>query len=183
MGIDPGCIYLILSHHIHDRAYCGGPQDHGDLSCEAGQIWDYEGYLILIIALDSIYLNLYDDISNRSSEGVSQACTDDLSAQEIWEEPNIQGVIFDKTWHNDVDLGAIVQEGHASLSIDSYSGYVLNPIPLIKGVRIQEGSLYLKFYALGVLSSGIFGGVTFVLGAWAPFFSAVPSFGLNVSLF
>ena len=47
---------------------------HGDLSCEVGQVWDNEGYLILIIALDSIYLNLYDDIANGLSEGVSQAC-------------------------------------------------------------------------------------------------------------
>ena len=61
MGIDPGChqcIYLLLSYHIcNDAAYCGGSQDHGDPSHKVGQIWDYEGYLILIIALDSIYLN------------------------------------------------------------------------------------------------------------------------------
>ena len=85
MGIDPGChqcIYL-LSYNIHNVAYCGGSQDHRDLSNEVGQIWDYEGYLILIIALDSIYLDPYDDIANKLSEGISQACADDSSAHEV----------------------------------------------------------------------------------------------------
>ena len=37
-------------------AYHGGSKDHGNLSCEIGQVQDYKGYLILIIALDSVYL-------------------------------------------------------------------------------------------------------------------------------
>ena len=88
MGVDPGChqhVYLLLSYHIHDVVYCGGSQDHRDLNHKVGQIWDYEGYLILIIALDSIYLNLYYDVANRPSEGVSQACPDDSSAYKVWE--------------------------------------------------------------------------------------------------
>ena len=40
-----------------------------------GQIWDYKGYLIFIIALDSIYLNLYDDVAHRSGKCVSHAYT------------------------------------------------------------------------------------------------------------
>ena len=86
MGVDPGChqcIYLLLSYHIHDVAYCGGSQDCRDPSCKVGHIWDYEGYLILIITLDSIYLNPYDDIANSSSEGVPQACTDDSSSHKV----------------------------------------------------------------------------------------------------
>ena len=86
MGIDPGClqcIYLLLSYHIHDAAYCGRSQDHRDPSHKVGQIRDYEGYLILIIALDSIYFNLYYDIANRLSDGVSQACADDSSTHEV----------------------------------------------------------------------------------------------------
>ena len=76
MGVDcsPRVLPVCPSHsllHIHDVAYQGGPQDHGDLSCEVRQIWDYKGYLIPIIALDSIYLNPYEDVANRSSEGVS----------------------------------------------------------------------------------------------------------------
>ena len=178
MGVDPGChrcVYLILSYHIHDVVYHGGSQDHGDPSCEVGQIWNYEGYLVLIMALDSIYLNPYDDIANRSSEAVSQACIDDLSTYKVWERPNIQRVIFDEPWHNGVDLGTVVQESHAYLPIDSYSGYVLDPVPLVKWVRIQEGSLHLVFYTLGVLSWGTFGMVAFPWGAKAPFFGAIPS--------
>ena len=85
-GVNPRChqcIQLFLFYHIHDVAYHGGSQEHGDPSCKVGQIWDYEGYLILLIALDSIYLNLYDDVANRLSEGVSQACTDNSSAREV----------------------------------------------------------------------------------------------------
>ena len=186
MGIDPWCcqcIYLILSYHVHDTAYCGGPQDQGDLSHEAGQIWDYEGYLILIIAMDSIYLNPYDNIANRSSEGVSQACTDDSSAYEVQERPNVQRVMFNETWCNGVDLGAIVQEGHASLSIDSYLCYVFDPIPSIKGVWIQEGSLCLIF-----MSWVSYPGAPLVVsplfeGLRLPSLVPSPLFGLNVKLF
>ena len=129
-----------------------GSQDHKDPSHKVGQIWDYEGYLILIIGLDSIYLNPYDDVANRSSEGVSQACADDSSTHNLWKRPHFQGVILNEPWCDGVDLGAIVQENHASLSIDSYPCYVLNPVPLIKGVGIQEGSLCLTFYTLDVPS-------------------------------
>ena len=178
MGIDPGChqcIHLTLFYHFHNAAYHRGFQDHGDPSHEVGQIQDYEGYLILIIALDSIYLDLYDDIVNRSSEGVSQACADDSPAYKVWERPNIQRVIFNEPWHNGVDLGAIVQESHVSLPIDFYSGHILDPLPTVKGPGIQEGSLHLAFYSLGVMSWGTFGMVTFPWGAQAHFFSAVPS--------
>ena len=70
-------------------------------------------------------------------------------------------MIVNEPWHNGVDLGAIVQENHADLPIDSYSGYVLDPIPLVKGVGIQEGSLHLAFYTLGVPSWGTFSVVSF----------------------
>ena len=139
MGIDQGCchcVYLLLSYHIHDAAYCGGSQDHGDPSCEVGQIQDYKGYLILTTALDSIYLNPYDDIANKLSEGVSQACTDDSSAHEVGERHDIQRVISNEPWHKGVDLGAIVQESHVSLPIDSYPGHILNPVSSVKGARI-----------------------------------------------
>ena len=152
----------------------GVPRIMGTQTHEVGQIWNYEGCLILI-ALDSIDLNLYDDIANRSSEGVSQACTDDSPAYKVWERPNVQRVIFNKPWCSGVDLGTIVQESHASLPIDSYSGHILDPILLVKGVGIQEGSLHLAFYAWGVPSLGTFGMVAFPWGAQAPFFAAIPS--------
>ena len=131
MDIDLGCsqcVYLLF-YYIYNAAYCGGSQDHRDLSHKVGQIHDYEGYLILIISLDSIYLNPYDDIANRLSKGVSQACTDDSSTHKVWERLDVQGVIFNKPQCNGVDLGTIVQEAHTSLPVDYYPGYILNPIP------------------------------------------------------
>ena len=68
LGTDPRhhqYIYLLLLYHIHKVAYCGGSKDHGDPNHKVRQIWDYQGYLILIVALDSVYLNLYDDVANR----------------------------------------------------------------------------------------------------------------------
>ena len=177
-GVDPGCcqcIYLFFFYHIHDLAYCRDSQYHGFQSHKVGQIQDYEGYLILIIALNSIYFNPYDDVANRSNEGVSKACTDELSTYEVWERPNIQRVIFNEPWYSGVDLCAIVQESHATVSVDSHSGHVLNPVPLVKGVRIQEGSLHSVFYAWRIPSWGTFGMVAFSWGAQAPFFGALPS--------
>ena len=74
LGVDPRYhqhVYLLLLDHIHDMAYYGGSQDHRDPNHEVRQIWDYQGYLILIMALDSIYLNPYDDIANRLSKCIS----------------------------------------------------------------------------------------------------------------
>ena len=86
MGVDARhqqCVYLSLFYHIHDAAYHWGSEDHGEPSYKGGQVQDNEGYLILIIALNSIYLNPYDDIAYGSNEGVSQACTDDLSTYKV----------------------------------------------------------------------------------------------------
>ena len=96
------------------------------------------------------------------------------------ERPNVQRVIFNEPWCNDVDLGAIVQESNASIPIDSYSGYVLNPVPSVKGVRFQKGVCIQHF--MPWVSWVTFGMVTF------PFFpqpSLVlsPLSGLNVSRF
>ena len=44
-----------------------------------------------------------------------------------------------------------------ALSIDFYPGHILNPIPLVKWVLIEEGSLCLASYAMGVPSWGTFG--------------------------
>ena len=151
-GPYPGCCqctHLAFFHDIHDVAYSGGSQDQGDPSSKVGQIQDYQGYLILIIALDFIYLNLDDNRAIRLSECVSRAFADDSSAYEVWERPDMQRIIVDEPWHNSVDLSAIVQ---AAFSIDSYSGYVLDPIPSVKGVGIQERSLCLAFYTLDVPS-------------------------------
>ena len=44
------------------------------------QIQVHQGYLILIIALDSIHLNLYDDVAHRLGKHIPQAYTGDSSA-------------------------------------------------------------------------------------------------------
>ena len=43
--------------------------------------------------------------------------------------------------HDGVDLGAIVQESHTTLTIYIHFSYVFDPMPMLKGVQIQEGSL------------------------------------------
>ena len=55
---------------------------------------------------------------------------------------------FNISWFNGVNLHVIVLESHAALPIDFYSGYVLDHIPSIKGVRVQEGSQCTAVYIL-----------------------------------
>ena len=76
---------------------------------------------------------------------------------------------FNETWCDCVYLCTIVEEGHTALSINPYPGHVFDPIPSLERVGIQEGSLCVTSYALGNLSWGAFGGVTFPRGVWAPF--------------
>ena len=59
-------------------------------------------------------------------------------------------------------LCAIIEESHTALSIDLYFGYILNPIPMLEGIRIQEGSLIALPYTLGASSWGVLGVVTFI---------------------
>ena len=53
------------------------------------------------------------------------------------------------------------KESHTALPINPYPGYILHPIPSLKGIGIQEGSLCMTFCALGVPSWGAFSMVTF----------------------
>ena len=71
------------------------------------------------------------------------------------------------------------------LPIDSYPGYVLDPIPSVKGVRIQEReSVFGILCTLGAPSWGTFGGVTLLCGAQVSLLWCCPLFsGLNASLF
>ena len=61
-GIPKASISLSF-HNIHNAAYGGGPQDSRDLFGKFQLIWDYQGYLVLNIALDSIYLNPDNNIA------------------------------------------------------------------------------------------------------------------------
>ena len=86
---------------------------------------------------------------------------------------------FDKTWLDGVYLHAIVKEGHTALSINPYPGHVFDPIPSLERVGIQEGSLCVTYYALGIPSWGAFGGVTFPGGSGLPSLVPCPLCGLN----
>ena len=77
-------------------------------------------------------------------------------------------------------LGTIVYEGHTTFPIYPHFSYVFDPIPLLKGVQIQEGNLQIGFYASGASIWGLFM-VLVVRGVWASFVDAIPSFPLTVS--
>ena len=61
-------------------AYCRDSQNDRDPCHEVGQIWDDQGYLILIIAPDSVYLNPYDDVAHRMGKHIPEAYIGDTSA-------------------------------------------------------------------------------------------------------
>ena len=77
--------------------------------------------------------------------------------------------------HGGVDLWTIVQESHATLSIYPHSGYILDPMPMLKGVWIQEGCLWGGFYTSRVSVWGLFNALVVGKGFWAPFIDAIPS--------
>ena len=54
------------------------------------------------------------------------------------------------------NLGTIVQEGHTTFPIYPHFSYVFNPVPSLKGVQIQEGSLLSSLYALAASVWGSF---------------------------
>ena len=85
-------------------------------------------------------------------------------------------MILNKTQCDGVYLCAIIEEGYTSLSVNPYPGYNFNPIPLMEGIRIQEGSLFTMPYALGILLWANFGMAAFPWGSQLPFSSTVPSF-------
>ena len=64
--------------------------------------------------------------------------------------------------HNGIYLHAIIKEGHRALSTDLHLGYILDPMPLLEGIRIQEGSLCASLYALGAPSGVVIGMVAFI---------------------
>ena len=79
-------------------------------------------------------------------------------------------------------LGTIVQEGHTTFPIYPYFSYIFDPVPLLKGVQIQEGSLWSCLDALEASTWGLFVVLVIVRGVQAPFIDAVPSFPFNYFL-
>ena len=103
--------YLFLLNHIYNVAYHRNPQNDGDPCHKVWQVWDYQGYLILIIALDSIHLNPYN-IAYQSGKGITQTHTGDLSTYQVQEESYPLRMAFDQMWHDGVYLCTIIKEGH-----------------------------------------------------------------------
>ena len=62
-------------------------------------------------------------------------------------------------------LHTIIEESHTTLSVDLHLGYIFGPIPMLEGIRMQEGSLHTLSSALGTTSVAAFSVVTFVGGA------------------
>ena len=84
--------------------------------------------------------------------------------------------------HGGIYLGTIVQKGHTTFPIYPHFSYVFNPVPLLKGVQIQEGSLQSSFYSSGASVWGLFVALVIVRGIQAPFIDTVPSFPFNCFL-
>ena len=62
---------------------------------------------------------------------------------------------FHITGCDSIYLHAIIKESHSVLSIDLHLGFVLDSIPMLKGIRIQEESLSALSYTLGASSWGV----------------------------
>ena len=92
-------------------------------------------------------------------------------------------MILNVSWHNGVNLCTMVQETHTALPTDFYPGHVLNPIPSVKGVRIQEGSLCMAFYALVSHPDAPSVCLPFLEGLNLPSLVLFPPSGLKASLF
>ena len=76
--------------------------------------------------------------------------------------------------HDGVDLGTIVQDSQTTLLIYPHSSYILSPMSLLKGVWIQEGSLWGGFHATTASIWGIFMTFVIVRVVLAPFIDAIP---------
>ena len=61
-------------------------------------------------------------------------------------------MLLNETWGNCIYLHTIVEKGYTALSVDPHLSYIFNPIPLERGDGIQEGSLSVASYALGIPS-------------------------------
>ena len=66
-------------------------------------------------------------------------------------------MILDEIQHNSIYLCTIIKKGHADLPFNPYLGCIFNPEQSVEGNGIQEGSLYMMPYVLGVPSWGAFG--------------------------
>ena len=77
-----------------------------------------------------------------------------LAPRRLVIQPHLQWVITYIFRHDSVDLGAVVQESHTTLSIYPHCSYVFDPVPMLNGLCIQEGSLLGGFMPQEPLSGG-----------------------------
>ena len=75
------------------------------------------------------------------------------SADQVGNWSHLQWVTLHITGHDGIYFCTIIEESHTCLPIDLQLGYILDPITMLKGIRIQEGSAL--FYALGASSWGV----------------------------
>ena len=78
-------------------------------------------------------------------------------------------------------LGTIVQEGHTTFTIYPHFSYVFDPMPSLKGVWIQEGSLWIGFYASGASILGSSQHLSLLEGSRLPSLTPSPPSCLAVS--
>ena len=71
-------------------------------------------------------------------------------------------------------LGTIVQEGHTTFPIYLHFNYVFNPVPSLKRVWIQEGSLWGGFYTSEAPIWGLLVMLIITGGVLAPFINGIP---------
>ena len=83
--------------------------------------------------------------------------------------------------HDGIYLGTIVQEGQTTFPIYPYFSYIFDPVPLLKGVQIQEGSLQSGPYALGASIWGSSWCLLLSEGSWLPSLMLSPPSCLTVS--
>ena len=91
-------------------------------------------------------------------------------------------MLLNKTWHNSIYLYTIIKKGHAALSVNPYLGYIFDPIPLEKRVGIQEGSLCVESYTIGIPSWAPLAWLPWLVGPGLPLLMPSSLFGLNGKL-
>ena len=141
-------------------AYCGDSQNHWGPCHKVGQIWDHQGYLILIIALDSIYLNLYENVAHRSGKHIPRPM------QVTCPPPRSErGPTFSEWFLMNPSIMVFICMPLSRRAIQ------LSPLTLTLATFSIPYLLCLGHTILGHL-----GMVTFPWRAQAPFFGTIPSF-------
>ena len=128
----------------------GVPRKMGDSCHKVWQVWGSPGLFGLH---HSPGLHPLEPVWWHSLE-VGSVCSPSLRRWLNWPTRSDRGPTSKewfsmKTWHDSIYLHIIIEEGHTALSINPYLGYIFDPIPLVEGIGIQEGSLCTVHLCLG----------------------------------